>query len=144
MEEIFFRTFHLQNMSMDSCFSSRQEEHFMAHLATMRKFIDRAKAKDLTALVDELIRKREALKAYEAVSDGGRLEEAAKIWAGKEHNHSLKCDPEEDWKEDSDGTAIDKIEEDVEITDSQRGEAEAAVQNANADGTDGAAGTASG
>ena len=111
IEEISFRLSHLDDMGFKSGFSSRLEENFMAHLAGVRKFLNRAKIDKLKELVETLILKRQAMIKYERVSDDGRLDEAAKIWAGEMHDYSLKYEPEDDWSDDVDGTTGGKAAE---------------------------------
>ena len=111
IEEIGFRLSHLDDMGFKSGFSSRLEENFMAHLAGVRKFLNRAKIDELKELVETLILKRQAMIKYERVSDDGRLDEAAKIWAGEMHDYSLKYEPEDDWSDDVDGTTGGKAAE---------------------------------
>lgn len=92
----------------------------MAHLAQLRASLSKAKVQDLEKLVGDLIAKRAAQKMYDAVSDDGRLEEAAKIWTGRGHDLSAEYDPEEDWGDDDGGSTLHSVRENAEISSTSR------------------------
>lgn len=98
IEELDVRMGSLDDAKGESCFRSRLEENFIARLSMFRdtlKTVDTARVK---RLVKTLIEKRTATKEYESVTDDGRLEEAAEIWAGNVYDADMKYgDRDEDW-----------------------------------------------
>ena len=84
---------------IESCFSSRLEENFMARLSSLHRTLKKVDVEEIRELVSSLTETRKALTTYEDVSDDGRLEEAEKIWDGRMFDDDLKYEPEEDWSD---------------------------------------------
>ncbi|KAK3707253.1 hypothetical protein LTR37_012254 [Vermiconidia calcicola] len=97
-EELGFHSYSLDEAKLEGCFGSRLEENFIARLSGLRKVLKKAYVADLQELVADLIAKRIAFKRYEAVSDDGRLEEAANLWTGKIYDDAAKyASDDDDW-----------------------------------------------
>ena len=116
VEELSARLDTLNILGKDSCFSSLLEDRFMVHLHYAREYLHRNDVNQLEALVQEILRKRAALDQYEAVSDDGKLAETVKIWTGQLHKRDWTYNPEDDWSESFDGTAVEKMEDVAEKT----------------------------
>lgn len=106
--------------------SSVLEEHFTARLAYLRQALHKVDLNDLKAFVNVLIAKRKSLQGYEAVTDDGRLGEAAEIWKGKTYGDALRMDTDltEDWSDDTseaDADGATMHESDAASASSERG-----------------------
>ena len=108
IEELSHILYSLEEAKEESCFNSCLEENFMARLAMLQSQLMRVKVTDVEVLVKNLIEKRAALTAYEAVSDDGRLREAAKTWGGNVFNDAMKYGADDDWSVDLSDTAIEE------------------------------------
>ena len=112
IEVVRFQIQHLHDLSLTSCFSSLLEERFLVHLHHCKAFLNRIDPTRIEALIQAVGRRREALVQYNKVSDAGRLEEAAKLWATKTHDPGeLKYNADDDWSENFDGVAIEKADD---------------------------------
>ena len=109
MEEIIYCLHELLDEKDEVCFGSRLEESFTARLARLRTILARTQTDKLDELVAKLKTKRAAVKEYDAVTDEGRLEEAANIWKGKLYSN-------EKYGSDHDGSN-DSVDVDDELPD---------------------------
>ena len=100
IEEILLQLQCLEREKTECCLSSVLEEHVMARLSVLRHVLTRIETSNVEAMVKAFAAKRKALKQYEAVTDDGRLDEAAKIWRGKFGDYTTKHAPDHDWSDD--------------------------------------------
>ena len=99
IEDLLENLRQLNEGKIEDCLNSRLEENLIARLAKLRNTLLEARVDDLEDLVEAVKAKRAALKEYEAVTDDGRLDEAAKIWYGKLYNDAEKYGSDHDWSD---------------------------------------------
>ncbi|KAK5163379.1 uncharacterized protein LTR77_010752 [Saxophila tyrrhenica] len=75
MEDLSFQS-TVPYMWKQKCFNSRLEERFIAQLSMLREALQGLQAVEIKKLIEAVLEKRAALKAYNEVSDDGRLAEA--------------------------------------------------------------------
>ena len=105
IEELNFRMRILDERRSECSSTSRLEENFMARLAALRNVLKRVEAGELQSLVKDLAERQAALRKYEAVTDEGRLDEAAKIWTGETDDDAAKYDADDVWSDDDHASA---------------------------------------
>lgn len=90
----------IESAKQESCLSSCDEERVIALLANLRNTLNDMSPNRIEELAQSLKQQRVAYTKYKAVTDDGRLAEAAKIWNGKLNDERKKDADDEDWADD--------------------------------------------
>ena len=90
----------IQSDKPECCLTSQDEERMIARLSNLRTTLNEFSADDLEKLTKAVKAKRAAYTDYEAVTDDGRLAEAAKIWNGKLSKPKDSDDDGGDWDDE--------------------------------------------
>lgn len=91
-------------VASDGLTSTRQEERTLAKLHKLRKSLDRTNLTKITTMAERIIEKRRDLQCYEAGTDDGRLEEAARICDEVSEDEDLERTSTCEWSSDEGST----------------------------------------